>query len=158
MKELNFITIEGHQTLTSEMAFVLSELDRQFFPTPWSYDSWEKLFLDHDRLLVLLMSAESVIGFCLFDKSVADSFAHLLKILIHPDYRNSGLAKTLLTAALLNLENVGCSQFFLEVENDNHAAQKLYSAAGFQIIHCKKNFYGANRSALIMTKANKSHS
>ncbi|MDD4975038.1 MAG: GNAT family N-acetyltransferase [Bacteriovorax sp.] len=140
------------------MAFVLSELDRQFFPTPWGHDSWEKLFLDHDRLLILLKTQESVIGFCLFDKSVADSFAHLLKILIHPQFRNIGLSKKLLGSALLNLENAGCSQFFLEVEEDNYAAQKLYLSAAFQIIHCKKNFYGANRSALIMTRANKSHS
>ncbi|MBC7539369.1 MAG: GNAT family N-acetyltransferase [Bacteriovorax sp.] len=158
MFEYNIFTIEGHQTLTSEMAFVLSELDRQYFPTPWDLESWTHLFFGHDRLLIALKVDKEVIGFCLFDKSAADSFAHLLKILINPEYRNKGLSKKLLRAALINLETAGCSQFFLEVEEDNHAAQKLYSSAGFQIIHRKKDFYGTNRSALIMIKANKSHS
>lgn len=135
------------------MAFVLSELDRQFFPTPWSQDSWQNLFVGHDRLLIVVEGREGVIGFCLFEKSISDSFAHLLKILIHPELRNIGLSKKLLRAALLNLEAEGCSQFFLEVEESNQAAQRLYSSAGFQTIHRKKDFYGANRSAIIMTKS-----
>lgn len=151
--KLNFITIEGHQTLTSEMAFVLSELDRQFFPTPWSKEAWENLFFDHDRLLIVLESDELVVGFCLFDKSVVDSFAHLLKILIHPQFRNRGLSKKLLKMAISNLESVSLTQFFLEVEEDNLSAQRLYTGAGFQVIHRKKDFYGENRSALIMTKS-----
>jgi ribosomal-protein-alanine N-acetyltransferase len=154
VSEFNFFTIEGHQALTSEMAFVLFELDRQYFPTPWDLNSWTNLFIDHERLLIVLKARKTVIGFCLFDKSVTDSFAHLLKILIHPQFRNTGLSKKLLSEALINLETAGCSQFFLEVEEDNYFAQKLYSAAGFQTIHRKKDFYGTNRSAIITKNLN----
>jgi ribosomal-protein-alanine N-acetyltransferase len=153
LSEFNFTSISGHQTLASEMAFVLSELDRQFFPTPWALDAWQNLFLEHDRLLILVEMNETAVGFCLFDKSVGDSFAHLLKILIHPQHREAGLAKVLLDAALTNLKLAGCSQFFLEVEETNLSAIRLYEAHGFQSIHKKKDFYGANRSALIMTKS-----
>ena len=152
MSVINFITIEGHQALTSEMAFVLSKLDRQFFPTPWTLESWTKLFLEQDRLLMLVKFDEIVIGFCLFDKVHLDGFAHLLKILIHPDYRKRGQSKKLLELAILKLSTEGCTHLFLEVEADNNAAQRLYVAAGFQIIHSKKDFYGLNRTALIMTK------
>lgn len=151
MSDINFLTIKGHQLLSSEMAFVLSELDHQFFPTPWSLQDW-RVIHEQDRLLVILCSEELVVGFCLFNKSVADSFAHLLKILIIPECRSKGFAKKLLINALGQLQNEGCTQFFLEVEEDNYAAQKLYSSLGFKSIHRKKDFYGANRSALIMTK------
>lgn len=151
MSEFQFITIEGHQALTSEMAFELYELDRQFFPTPWSEESWKSLFIEHDRLLTIVKTNEAVIGFCLFDKSLADAFAHLLKILIRPEFRANGLSKTLLEASLLNLKVLGCSQFFLEVEENNIAAQSLYLSKGFKVIHKKKDFYGKDRSALIMT-------
>jgi ribosomal-protein-alanine N-acetyltransferase len=134
------------------LAFELSELDRQFFPTPWSLDSWNNLFIDHDRLLMIIKFNESIIGLCLFDKSVEDSFAHLLKILIHPQLRNKGLSKKLLSSALANLEVLGCLHFFLEVEENNCMAQRLYLGLDFQVIHRKKNFYGHNRSALIMMK------
>ena len=157
MSDFQFKIIEGHQTLTSSMAFLLYELDQSFFPTPWGQDSWENLFLDHDRLLIVLQIKNQVIGLCLFDKSVGDSFAHLLKILIHPQYRNKGLSKKLLNMAFLKLESFGCSQLFLEVEEHNHAAQRLYLAMDFKIIHRKKDFYGTDRSGLIMTKTNKSH-
>jgi len=103
-------------------------------------------------LLVILRLEQSVVGFCLFNKSVADSFAHLLKILIIPECRGQGLAQKLLINALGQLQNEGCTQYFLEVEEDNFAAQKLYSSLGFKSIHRKKDFYGANRAALIMTK------
>lgn len=149
---INFDFIEGHQAYTSEMAFVLYELDQAFFPTPWSKDSWEKLFNEHERLLVTLKANEITIGFCLFDLNAVDSFAHLLKIVIHPELRNKGYSKKLLNEALLNLEKKGFTQFFLEVEESNLAAQKLYKSSGFKIIHRKKDFYGENRAALIMTK------
>lgn len=149
-----FDYIEGHEAYISDMAFVLFELDRDFFPTPWSLDSWKNLFVDHDRLLVLIKNNEEVMGFCLFDKMPEDSFAHLLKIIIHPKFRNKGFSKTLLKEALSHLEISGITQFFLEVEESNLSAQKLYLSQGFKVIHRKKDFYGENRAALIMTKNN----
>ena len=153
MSELNYLIFEGHQTLTSEMAFELFKLDREFFPTPWSLESWQKLFLEHDRLLMVLQVEGEIFGFCLFDKSSADSFAHLLKIIITPNQRGKGLSQKLLETSLLTLKKSGCSELFLEVEETNHAAINLYRRVGFQVIHSKKNFYGTNRSALIMTKS-----
>jgi len=148
-----FEAIEGQKTYTSDLAFVLFELDQSHFPTPWSLDSWKNLFQDHDRLLVLIKNKEDAIGFCLFDKVIADSFAHLLKIVIHPKFRAQGHSKMLLDTALVNLQNCGCSQFFLEVEESNLTAQRLYLSLGFKVIHRKKDFYGQNRSALIMTRS-----
>jgi len=153
------LVVDGQYSLSTEMVQELSELDRLYFPTPWTMDSWGKLFIDHDRLLIILHNnQDSIIGFCLFDKSVEDSFAHLLKILIHPKYRKLGYSHQLFKMAQTNLEDHGCFELFLEVEESNHAAQRLYLGEGFQIIYRKKDFYGADRSALIMTKANKSHS
>lgn len=148
----SFILIEGHKTFESVMAFALFELDRDLFPTPWSLDSWENLFLKQDRLLVLIKKKDKIAGFCLFDKNAIDAFAHLLKIVIHPDYRGIGLSKLLLNTAITHLEKNGFSQFFLEVEESNEAAQRLYLGAGFKAIHRKKDFYGEKRAAIIMTR------
>lgn len=98
-----------------------------------------------------LAAHHEIIGFVLFDLSYADSFAHLLKILVHPEFREKGLARQLLEKSLLGLKNEGLHHFFLEVEEDNHAAQKLYQSCGFKVIHRKKDFYGNGRAALIMT-------
>lgn len=153
MSDYNFTIIKGHQTLTSETAFVLYELDLHFFPTPWSFDSWKDLFINQQGFLVLLKRNDSIIGFCLFDTVVADSFAYLLKILIIPNERSKGRAKVLLNEALRNLDADRFSRYFLEVEEDNLSAIRLYLGSGFKTIHIKKHFYGENRSALIMTKS-----
>ncbi len=152
MPEYNFRAIKNQKMLTREMVFLLSELDREFFPTPWSFDSWQDLFFENERLLVLLFCNESVIGFCLFNISPEDSFAHLLKILIHPEKRHIGLASILLNKATSELDEIGCSKLYLEVEENNYAAISLYSSSGFHSILTKKNFYGEGRSALIMTR------
>lgn len=133
------------------MAFALFELDQKFFPTPWTLESWQRLG-DQDRLLVVAMLDQIAVGFCLFDKSSADSFAHLLKILITPEFREKGLSHQLLIDALGQLQAEDFKHYFLEVEENNLAAQKLYLAHGFKVIHRKKDFYGTDRAALIMTK------
>lgn len=147
-----FKLIEGQKTYTSDLAFVLYELDQKHFPTPWSLDSWKSLFVDHDRLLVIVEIDDEVIGFSLFDRVIEDSFAHLLKIIIHPKYRAQGLSKLLLNESIFSLEKNGCTHYFLEVEESNLSAQKLYLSCGFKVIHRKKDFYGQDRSALIMTR------
>lgn len=146
-----FKKIEGHDALTSAMAFALFELDQKFFPTPWGQESWSQLFQGHDRFLMALTTHHEIVGFSLFDLSRADSFAHLLKILVHPEYRDQGLARQLLEKSLFELKNEKFQHFFLEVEEENHAAQKLYQNCGFKVIHRKKDFYGNGRAALIMT-------
>jgi len=143
--------IEDNVLFTNALANQLALLDKQYFPTPWDLGSWLHLF-HHDRLLVMITIEDQVMGFCLFDKSTMDSFAHLLKILIVPSFRDLGYGHKLLLGAVSHLGLKGINKFFLEVESDNDAAQRLYESIGFKRIHLKKDFYGKNRDALIMLK------
>jgi ribosomal-protein-alanine N-acetyltransferase len=147
-----FTFISGHEAYPSSMVRKLIELDQNFFPTPWTKDSWSNLFLEHDRLLVIMTFEDQVIGFCLLDLAVADSFGHLLKILITPHFRGRGLATELLKSTIDYLAKQNIGQLYLEVEASNFAAQKTYSSQGFKSIHLKKDFYGQGRDAIIMTK------
>lgn len=152
LEDYNFLSINEYQAITAERALVLWKLDKLYFPTPWSLTDWSSLY-QNSHLLVILLSKEVVVGFCLFSMSAADSFAHLLKILIIPDYQMKGLSKKLLEKTLIDLQLLGYNQFFLEVEEGNSAAHKLYLSLDFKIIHKKKDFYGAGRAALIMLKS-----
>jgi ribosomal-protein-alanine N-acetyltransferase len=135
------------------MAFSLFKLDQNFFPTPWDLQSWQNLFSSEDRLLLLALSENIIIGFCLFNISKEDSFAHLLKILVHPNFRKKKIGNQLLSDALLKLTDLSCRELFLEVDEKNESAINLYKALGFLTIHRKKDFYGQNGHALIMTKS-----
>lgn len=126
-------------------------LDQEFFPTPWSRNSWENLFSE-PRVLAVLSRGDEIIGYSLFNLSTHDHFAHLLKIIIVPSFRSFGLGKYLLGEAIAYLEiNHGIQNYFLEVEESNLGAISTYGAIGFKQIHIKKDFYGKNKSALIMT-------
>ena len=61
------------------------------------------------------------------------------------------LGKKLLNEAVKELTSQGVKSFFLEVEDHNEAAIKLYESQGFKTIHHKKQFYSSGAGALIMT-------
>ena len=81
-------------------------------------------------------------------------FSILLKILIIPSFRQQNLASFLLSKSIMILGEDGIKNVYLEVEQTNSSALKLYEKYGFNIIHSKKDFYGSNRSAFIMTNFN----
>lgn len=148
----HFIIIDNASDLTSEALSFLKDLDGRFFPTPWSPESWEKTFFEGaSRFIVLLKNDGELVGFTLFDENAADSFAHLLKILIDPKVRTSGFGRALLNEAIEILKRRGVKTFFLEVEEHNDSAIRLYEKVGFKVIHKKKQFYSNGASALIMT-------
>lgn len=128
-------------------------LDLDYFPNPWSKSDWENLFIGtQDRLLVVAFEEGSIIGFSLFDFSRADSFSHLLKILIHPSKRGKGLGDDLLNFSLKTLKAWEIETVFLEVEENNVGAQALYEKCEFKKIHLKKHFYSNGGNAWVMTR------
>ena len=133
---------------------LLFKLDSLYFPTPWDHNSWQKLFQNTDRLLGIAKINNDVAGFILFDVNVVDSFSHLLKIVTVPHLAGQGIGNELLKQGLHYLKDYkAIKNFFLEVEVSNLAAIKLYQKQQFKIIHTKKDFYGQNRDAFIMTKS-----
>lgn len=136
--------------------FFLEQLvafDAAFFPRPWSKDLW-KGCLNAEHLISLILDLNNkIVGYSLFYKNAADSFAHLYKIQVNPVLRGHKLGQRLLSETLKELEQSGFKEFFLEVEAQNVVAQNLYLKNGFKLIHRKKKFYSDGQDALIMTKS-----
>ncbi len=69
-------------------------------------------------------------------------------------WRRRGVARTLLRAAVERAEAAGISRLFLEVAEDNVAAQDLYAGAGFARIARRPAYYrrpdGPAASALVL--------
>lgn len=147
-----YISINKTSALEADVLFVLKDLDKKHFPTPWDSSSWDKIFSEGaDRLLLLDEREGLVPGFALFDINLVDSLAHLLKIVVNPENRGLKIGKNLLNEGIRVLKMRGIKTFFLEVEEDNMVARNLYERAGFKVIHKKKHFYSNGASALIMT-------
>lgn len=78
--------------------------------------------------------------------------AEILTFAVDPARRGVGLGRMLLDKHLENLERGGARLVFLEVADDNEAALKLYSRAGFKEIGRRENYYqranGERRAAI----------
>lgn len=71
----------------------------------------------------------------------AGSQAEILTIATHPDHRGEGLGSELLSKTLIKLSALNIREIFLEVAEDNAAAQALYRRAGFTPIGRRPAYY-----------------
>lgn len=100
-------------------------------------------------------------GFALIQDDQPISFVSYLALadeveILHlgtaPDYRHHGYGYTILneTLKILKLDNV--TRCFLEVDNSNHHAIKLYESCGFTAIGRRQNYYHNGQDAIILEK------
>lgn len=104
-----------------------------------SYQSW------------LVFTEQVLAGYGMI-KVTADE-AELLNIAIHPSLQSKGLGKALLQHLMLEAEQLGAKECFLEVRESNLAAYQLYQNHGFNEIGRRPNYYPAPQGyedALIM--------
>lgn len=131
-----------------QLILQLSAWDRSYFPTPWTLEQWLDLGKNNGYFLIMSTS-----GFALFRLSCVEELAHLLKIVILPSFRKQKIGKTMLVWAFEDLKNKGIKRIFLEVEESNLSAKRLYDSLNFLPLHRVKNFYGHERHAWTMEKS-----
>lgn len=81
--------------------------------------------------------------------------AEILTIATHADKRSKGMGALVLNAAIEALQSCGAATLFLEVAEDNMAAQALYRKAGFVQIGRRPSYYrrkGGRVAALTLSK------
>jgi ribosomal protein S18 acetylase RimI-like enzyme len=74
----------------------------------------------------------------------------LYSLAVHPDHRGHGIGNRLLQTTLAELVARGAKRIFLEVEEKNAAAVKLYERHGFRSIGILPDYYGPGRHGLHM--------
>jgi ribosomal-protein-alanine N-acetyltransferase len=98
------------------------------------------------------MAGSSLAGFIL-SRLVLDE-AEILSIAVAPTQRGRGLARQLLDINLRRLAALGARSVFLEVEEGNVSARRLYHRAGFHDIARREAYYPASRgsAALVLRR------
>ncbi|HVB12605.1 MAG TPA: N-acetyltransferase [Nitrososphaerales archaeon] len=74
----------------------------------------------------------------------------ITSLAVHPDFKRTKIATTLLEDAVSIARKNGMTQITLQVAMDNTAAQKLYSKFGFVGTSIIKNYYGKGRDGIEM--------
>ncbi len=122
--------------------------------TPWSM----KMFLaemEHPLAHCFVIKRKDgfnhpVVGYVCFRNVTEES--ELLKICVHPDYRQLGIAKKLMQFYLEFSYRMGVRTFHLEVNASNRPAIHLYQSFSYQPSGTRKNFYQENLDALLMMR------
>lgn len=137
-------------------AAALAALHRVSFRHGWSESEFERLLSDRAAVAHVARSNGGrgpVTGFVL-SHCAADE-AEILLVALAPGERGRGLAARLLARHMGRLAALGIRRIFLEVDEGNAPARRLYERAGFREVGRRAGYYrapGGNASALVLRR------
>lgn len=135
-------------------AAVIAALHGVSFRRGWSEQEVEGLLLDRRVITHRAMTGGKMAGF-IMSRLVEDE-AEILSVAVAGARRGRGLARSLLHLHLRRLAGLGTRTVFLEVDENNASAIRLYDRAGFVQISRRNNYYpataGASAAAAVMRR------
>ena len=120
-------------------AAAIAALRAASFRRGWSEQEVEALLIDRHVIAHRAMIAGKLAGF-IMSRLVQDE-AEILSVAVAGRQRGRGLARQLLNLHLRRLAGLGARTGFLEVDEHNKPAIRLYDRAGFHEISRRPNYY-----------------
>jgi [ribosomal protein S18]-alanine N-acetyltransferase len=132
----------------------LAQLHGASFHRGWGEGEFESMLTERNTLVHRLRMGRKVIGFAV-SRLAADE-AEILSIAVAGSHRGRGLSRDLLLTHLGHLAGRGVRAVFLEVEENNQPARRLYERAGFALVGRRERYYrqpgGEQLNALLMRR------
>jgi ribosomal-protein-alanine N-acetyltransferase len=133
---------------------VLAEIHGESFHRGWGEGEFEAMLTERNTLVHRLRVGRKTVGFAV-SRLAADE-AEILSIAVAASHRGRGLSRTLLLTHLGHLAGRGVRTVFLEVEENNQPARRLYDRAGFAVAGRRERYYrqpnGEQLSAVLMRR------
>ena len=144
----------GRQRIVLRDAHRLAQLHAASFHRGWGEGEFEQMLRERNTLVHRLRQGRSIIGFAV-SRMAADE-AEILSIAVDAKQRGRGLSRNLLLTHLGHLAGRGVRTVFLEVEENNQPARRLYERAGFGVVGRRERYYsqpgGDQLNALLMRR------
>ena len=119
------------------------------FDNFWNVNTLKSEIENSNSTVIIAKHNGEILGFAGIWKAV--DVMHIMDIVVAKKYRRQHIGKALLENLLeLTIKN-NIYELTLEVRQDNIPAISLYTKYNFQKIGERKNYYGANNNAIIMT-------
>jgi len=132
----------------------LAMLHAASFARGWTEAEFERLLVDPNVLAHEAVIGRKLVGFILSRRAARD--AEILSVAVARSDRGRGIAGALLDVHLRNLAGLGTQAVFLEVEDDNPPARRLYAGRGFLKVGERRGYYahgdGRTSTALILRR------
>lgn len=137
--------------MTSRDLETISPILQSDFDDFWSNSNLESELNNSNSHCFVAKFENEIVGFASI-LQILDEI-HLDNIVVKKDFRNLGIGKQLLEHLINICTNINNVRLItLEVNETNTIAQKLYEDFGFKKLGIRKNYYGLNKNAIIMTK------
>ena len=117
----------------------LAVLHAAAFRRGWSAEEFERLLIEPNVVADRAMAGSRLAGFVL--SRLAAEQAEILSIAVAMRDRRRGLASSLLDVHLNRLAGYGTRSLFLEVDERNMPARRLYAGFGFAQVGLRKSYY-----------------
>jgi ribosomal-protein-alanine N-acetyltransferase len=131
----------------------LAQLHGASFHRGWGEGEFEQMLSERNTLVHRLRQGRTTIGFAV-SRMAADE-AEILSIAVDAKHRGRGLSRNLLLTHLGHLAGHGIRTVFLEVEENNQPARRLYDRTGFSVAGRRERYYkqpGEQLNAVLMRR------
>jgi ribosomal-protein-alanine N-acetyltransferase len=132
----------------------LAQLHGASFHRGWGEGEFESMLTGRNTLVHRLRIGRNTVGFAV-SRMAADE-AEILSIAVAESHRGRGLSRNLLLTHLGHLAGRGVRTVFLEVEENNQPARRLYDGAGFAVAGRRERYYreanGEQLNAVLMRR------
>ena len=139
--------------MTEEDIPAVVELDQKAFSLPWPERSFRFEVTNNPASRCWVVEGEGKIIGMIVVWLIVDE-AHVATLATAPDFRRQGVAKGLLSYALLHLIDEGAHSSFLEVRESNIPAKEMYRKFGYEETGRRRRYYKDNDEDAILMNLN----
>ena len=126
-------------------AWAMATLHAVSFRHGWSDGEFERMLGERNVVAHRATTGRALHGFIL--SRLAGGEAEILSVAVASARRGRGLARALLNLHLRRLAGLGAGAVFLEVDEDNEPARRLYRRAGFREVGRRPGYYQQGRDS-----------
>jgi ribosomal-protein-alanine N-acetyltransferase len=131
-------------------ATAIAVLHAASFRRGWGEDEVYRLLADKAVITHRAIVRQTLVGF-IMSRLAADE-AEILSVAIAPARRGRGLSPPLLDYHLRTLAGLAIRAVFLEVDEHNVPACRLYARAGFRAVGRRQGYYESGAAALVLRR------
>jgi [ribosomal protein S18]-alanine N-acetyltransferase len=131
-------------------AAAITHMHAASFARGWEEDEVHRLLLDRAVVAHRATVRRTMVGFIMSRMAVDE--AEILSVAIAPAYRGRGFSRPLLDFHLRNLAGLGARTVFLEVDEHNAPARRLYGGAAFHEVGRRQGYYQGGAAALVLRR------
>lgn len=139
---------------TAADAADIARLHARSFRRGWSEDEIERLIAERSVLAQCARTGRKLAGFIMSRRAAGE--AEILSVAVARERQGRGIAQRLLVSHLGRLMALGTRAVFLEVDEDNVPALRLYRRAGFREVGRRPGYYagrdGKPANALVLRR------